>query len=1018
VSKKPEHVFLIDGSGFIFRAFFAQMRGDPLRRSDGTPTNAVFIFTKMLTKLIDDTGADYVAVVFDKARKTFRNDIYPDYKAHRPDPPEDLIPQFDLVRDATRALNVACVEMEGFEADDLIATYAREAADRGMEVTIVSSDKDLMQLVDKRIALYDAMKNREIGPKEVAEKFGVGPDKVIDVQALAGDSSDNVPGVKGIGEDSASQLVAEYGGLDELIAKLEDTEHLNKELSKKMAAIEEAINQEAGREVKLGSARDVAILIFKDLKLIPAKFENEKEMKISTAELKSLADQGHQVPTDILYWRFLRKVGSSFAKNILDNKKSAEISRKLVTLRDDVPVPQAMESFRVKEPVPEALFAFLEKNEFNSLIKVWESHFGVSAPERKPAGAEPGAAGNDKAQGGPQYELVQTTGALEKWIAEAVRAGAVAVDTETTSLDAMRAELVGVSLSVEDGRACYIPLGHKQPAAQGALDLGGDGNGNGSGDAPDQIPLKKAVTLLRPMLEDPSVLKIGQNIKYDMKVLSRYGVTVAPVDDTMLLSYVLGGGLHGHGMDDMAQRVLGHETIKYADVTGTGKAKVTFDLVPLDKALDYAAEDADITGRLYRALKPRLVRDHMCSVYETMERPLVPVLHDMERLGIKVDGKELKRLSDDFARRLAEFEVEIHGLAGREFNIGSPKQLGEILFDELGLPGGKKGKTGAYGTGVDVLEALIDHGHDLPARVLDWRQLAKLKSTYSDALMEQINPETGRVHTSYSQAGVSTGRLASSNPNLQNIPVRTEEGRKIRQAFIADAGMKLLSADYSQIELRLLAHVADIKALKDAFHDGQDIHAMTASQVFGVPIEGMDPMVRRKAKAINFGIIYGISAFGLARQLGIGNSEAGEYIDAYFEKYPGIRDYMEQAKEHARKHGFVTTLFGRKCHIKSINEKNPNVRGLGERAAINAPIQGGAADIIKRAMVRLPDALSGAKLKTRMLLQVHDELIFEVPKKELDATRDLVMRVMASAAHLDVPLIVDTGVGDNWDEAH
>jgi DNA polymerase-1 len=503
-----------------------------------------------------------------------------------------------------------------------------------------------------------------------------------------------------------------------------------------------------------------------------------------------------------------------------------------------------------------------------------------------------------------------------------------------------------------------------------------------------------------------------------MKVLSRHDVTISPVDDTMLLSYVLGGGLHGHGMDDLAKRFLDHETIKYADVTGTGKAKVTFDQVALDKALDYAAEDADITGRLHKILKPRLVEDHVVSVYETLERPLVPILGAMERQGIKVDGKKLKGLSDDFGKRLAELEIEIHSLAGREFNIGSPKQLGEVLFDEMGLPGGKKGKTGAYGTGADVLEALIDHGHDLPARVLDWRQLAKLKSTYSDALMEQINPDTGRVHTSYSQTGASTGRLASTNPNLQNIPVRTEEGRKIRQAFVADKGMKLLSADYSQIELRLLAHVADIKALKDAFHNGQDIHAMTAAQVFGVAMEDMDPMVRRKAKAINFGIIYGISAFGLARQLGIGNSEAGEYIDAYFEKYPGIRDYMDRTKDQAAQQGFVTTLFGRKCHIRSINEKNPNLRGLGERAAINAPIQGGGADIIKRAMIRLPDALAGAKLSARMLLQVHDELIFEVPEKEMEATTEVVTGVMSGAAHLDVPLVVDTGVGANWDEAH
>ena len=530
--------------------------------------------------------------------------------------------------------------------------------------------------------------------------------------------------------------------------------------------------------------------------------------------------------------------------------------------------------------------------------------------------------------------------------------------------------------------------------------------------------MKKAIKLLKPLLEDPSVLKIGQNIKYDMKVLARHDIEVSPIDDTMLLSYVLDGGLHGHGMDKLARIFLDLDTIKYSDVTGTGKARVTFDLVPLDKALDYAAEDADITGRLHRVLKPRLVEESMVTVYETLERPLVPILRDMERRGIRVDGKELKRLSDDFGKRLGGLEEEIHRMVGHEFNIGSPKQLGQVLFDELGLSGGKKGKTGAYGTSAEVLEALIDHGHDLPARVLDWRQLAKLKSTYSDALMEQINPATGRVHTSYSQAGVSTGRLASSDPNLQNIPIRTEEGRKIRRAFVADKGMMLLSADYSQIELRLLAHVAGIDALKEAFHDGQDIHAMTAAQVFGVPTDAMDPMVRRKAKAINFGIIYGISAFGLARQLGIGNSEAGEYIDAYFEKYPGIRDYMDRTKEQAREKGFVETLFGRKCHIRSINEKNPNVRGLAERTAINAPIQGGAADIIKRAMIRLPDALADAKLKARMLLQVHDELIFEVPKKELDATAELVSGVMSGAARLDVPLVVDTGFGDNWDEAH
>ena len=931
VSKKPEHVFLIDGSGFIFRAYYGIKA--TMTRPDGTPVNAVYGFTRMLMKMVQDTDADHIAVIFDHARKTFRNDIYPDYKANRPPPPEDLIPQFELVRDATRALNVACVDMDGFEADDLIATYARLAVEAGADVTIVSSDKDMMQLVRPGVVMMDAMKDKIIGPDEVMEKFGVGPEKVIEVQALAGDSSDNVPGVSGIGVKTAAQLINEYGDLETLL--------------------------ERAGEIKQPKRRE----------------------------------------------------------NLINEADLARISRRLVTLRDDVPVTEELSSFAVREPKGDTLLAFLKEQGFKSMMASAEARFGggteageTPEPEGKPAAQETG------------YELVQTVSALKAWIGEATRAGVLAIDTETTSLDAMRAELVGVSLSIEPGRACYIPLAHKQPAAQGALDLDGDGSGAGAGESggevPDQMPMKKAIKLLKPLLEDPSVLKIGQNIKYDMKVLARHGIEVSPIDDTMLLSYVLDGGLHGHGMDELASIFLDLETIKYSDVTGTGKARVTFDLVALDKALNYAAEDADVTVRLHRVLKPRLVEESMVTVYETLERPLVPILKDMERLGIRVDGKELKRLSDDFGKRLGDLEEEIHRLAGHEFNIGSPKQLGEVLFDELGLPGGKKGKTGAYGTGADVLEVLIDHGHDLPARVLDWRQLAKLKSTYSDALMEQINPATGRVHTSYSQAGVSTGRLASSNPNLQNIPIRTEEGRKIRRAFVADKGMMLLSADYSQIELRLLAHVAGIDALKEAFHDGQDIHALTAAQVFGVPMDDMDPMVRRKAKAINFGIIYGISAFGLARQLGIGNSEAAEYIDAYFEKYPGIRDYMDRTKEQAREKGFVETLFGRKCHIRSINEKNPNVRGLAERAAINAPIQGGAADIIKRAMIRLPDALAEAKLNARMLLQVHDELIFEVPKKELDATAELVSRVMSGAARLDVPLVVDTGFGDNWDEAH
>lgn len=918
-----QHVFLIDGSGFIFRAYFA--RADRLMaRSDGTPTNAVYIFTRMLSKLIEDTDADHVAVIFDAARRTFRNDIYPDYKAQRPPPPEDLIPQFPLVREAARAFNVAVVEMEGYEADDLIATYARLAREKGARVTIVSSDKDLMQLVGDGITLYDAVGNRTIGPDEVREKFGVGPERVVDVQALAGDASDNVPGIPGIGVKTAAQLIAEFGDLDTLLARADE------------------IKQPKRREALTGKA------------------------------------------------------------------ELARISRQLVTLRADVPVPAPLSSFAVHEPDPEAVLEFLRAQEFRSLLSKWESRRGTAKTEPANGAAAPAAAS-------PRYELVQDEAALAGWIAAARRAGSVAVDTETTSLDSMRADLIGVSLAVEPGRACYIPLGHKAPAAQGALDFGGDAPAESE---IRQIPMDRALALLKPLLEDDSVLKIGQNIKYDMQVLANLGIAVAPIDDTMLISYVLDGSAHGHGMDELAKLHLDHTTVKYKDVTGTGKKQVTFDRVPLEAARDYAAEDAEVTLRLHGVLKPRLIAERMVTVYETMERPLVPVLERMERWGIKVDAAELKRLSDDFAGRLADLEDRIHQLAGHPFNVASPKQLGEVLFEEMSLAGGRKGKTGAYSTDADVLEGLAAEGHDLPARVLDWRQLAKLKSTYTDTLIGQINPKTGRVHTSFAMAATSTGRLASTDPNLQNIPVRTEEGRKIRRAFIAEPGFKLLSADYSQIELRLLAHVAGIEALKEAFHQGLDIHAMTASQVFGMPIEGMDPMVRRKAKAINFGIIYGISAFGLARQLGIPRGEADAYIKAYFERYPGIRDYMERTKEEARTKGVVTTLFGRRCPTPGINDRNTSMRNFAERAAINAPIQGGAADIIKRAMVRLPAVLEAAKLSARMLLQVHDELVFEVPEAEAEETAAVVGRVMEGAAALDVPLVVDTGIARSWDEAH
>ncbi|MEE8394266.1 MAG: DNA polymerase I, partial [Rhodospirillales bacterium] len=747
---------------------------------------------------------------------------------------------------------------------------------------------------------------------------------------LAGDSSDNVPGVPGIGVKTAAQWIEEYGDLDRQLAR--------------------------AREIKQPKRR----------------------------------------------------------QSLIDNSGLARISKDLVTLRDDVEVTTPLDDLVVRDPDLETLIGFLREQDFKSLIKRVESRYGTS--QEKPSEAKP-----EKTE----YRLVQDIKDLDRWIGEATIKGVVGVDTETTSLDAIRAGLVGISLCHEPGRACYIPLAHSAPAAQGTLDLGDgsadgptDSPADGAANAPKQIPMNKALARLKVLLEDPSVLKIGHNIKYDMQVLSSHGIWIAPVDDSMVLSYVLEGGLHGHGLDELAGLHLGHDTIKYKDVTGSGKSRIAFNEVPVEAALDYAAEDADMTCRLHRLLKPRLGAEKVTTVYETLERPLIDVLVRMERRGIKVDAVELKRLSGDFAHRLAGLEKEIHELAGHQFNIASPKQLGEVLFDEMGIKGGKKGKTGAYATGAEVLEGLAAEGFELPARVLDWRQLAKLKSTYSDALVAQINDQTGRVHTSYSMAATSTGRLASSDPNLQNIPIRTEEGRKIRRAFVTDEGSVLLSADYSQIELRLLAHVACIDALKDAFAEGADIHSMTASEVFSIPMDGMDPMVRRRAKAINFGIIYGISAFGLARQLGISKAQAGDYINAYFERFPGILGYMERTREEARVQGFVTTFMGRKCHLRGIKDKNSNVRNFAERAAINAPIQGGAADIIKRAMIRLEPALEEAGLKARMLLQVHDELVFEVPESETEDTKAVVKKVMEAAASLDVPLVVDMGIGCNWDQAH
>lgn len=984
-----DHVFLIDGSGYIFRAYHAL---PPLtRKSDGVPVGAVSGFCNMLWRLLKETEQTaigvkptHLAVIFDASAVTFRNEIYPLYKAQRPEPPADLRPQFGLIREAVRAFNVACVEQIGFEADDLIATYAAEATAVGADVTIVSSDKDLMQLVDDRVVLLDTMKDRRIGVPEVIEKFGVPPDKVVEVQSLAGDSVDNVPGVPGIGLKTAAQLVLEYGNLEALLAG---------------AA---GIKQQKRRE------------------------------------------------------------------NLIAFAEQARISHRLVTLKRDVPLEHPIDGLGVRPIIGERLIAYAKAMEFSTIIRRVSEATGVEPSKVAPAVVpvthwppegetppltegvditatsltvnppspeigEEGESGVSALSGTltpasraaealaqmqaipvdySAYETVTDIARLEAWVAEAFEAGRVAFDTETSGLDSMQADIVGASLAVTPGRACYIPLAH----------ISGTGDLLGGGLVTGQIAIRDFVRIVKPLLEDPSVLKIGQNAKYDWVVLKRLGITVAPCDDTMLLSYALDAGRMGHGMDELSEVLLGHKPIAFKEVCGSGKSMITFDRVPLDRATHYAAEDADITLRLWHVLKPRLPAEGMTALYETAERPLIDVIARMEMRGVSVDRQILSRLSGEFAQSMAGMEASIFEVAGESFNIGSPKQIGDILFGKLGLDGAKKTKTGAWATGADVLEDLAAEGHELPRRILDWRQLSKLKSTYTDALPGYIHPETKRVHTSYSLASTTTGRLSSSEPNLQNIPVRTEEGRKIRRAFVAPAGRKLLSADYSQIELRVLAHVADIPALKNAFAEGIDIHAMTASEMFGVPVEGMDPMIRRRAKAINFGIIYGISAFGLANQLSIRREEAGDYIKRYFQRFPGIRDYMEATKRQARETGYVTTIFGRKAHYPEIGSPNPSMRAFMERAAINAPIQGSAADIIRRAMARMEAALAEARLSALMLLQVHDELIFEVPDEEVEATIPVVRAVMENAAEpavkLAVPLVVDARAAQNWDEAH
>lgn len=924
------HLHLIDGSAFIFRAYHAL---PPLtRKSDGLPVGAVAGFCNMLHRYVEgNTGPDaptHVAVIFDHSGKTFRNDMYDQYKANRSATPEDLIPQFPLTRDATRAFNIACKEVQGFEADDIIATLASHARDAGGACTIISSDKDMMQLIGDGVVMLDAMKNKIIDRDGVLEKFGVYPERVVDVQALAGDSADNVPGAPGIGIKTASLLINEYGDLESLLDR-------------------------AG-EIKQPKRRE----------------------------------------------------------SLLDNRPQIELSKKLVQLECDMDLDFTIDDLEVQDPIPEDLLAFVSKMEFRTLTKRLADQMGTEAPiiedlvERE--------ATSDVSESPPinisKYETIRDAASLQVWIDRIYARGYVAVDTETTGLNDMRADLVGVCLCVEAGHAAYLPLTHR---------IGNADDLFGSNElAEGQMNLAEALAMLKPVMEDSTILKIGQNMKYDAKILVRVGINIGPIDDTMLLSYAQNAGIHNHGMDLLSERYLNHVPIPIKTLLGTGKSAITFDHVPVDEATKYAAEDADITLRLWQYLKPRLHRKRVTTVYETMERPLVPVLAQMERHGIKVDRDTLSRMSNGFAQKMAALEDEIHTLAGRTFNVGSPKQLGEILFDEMALPGGKKGKTGAYATGVDVLEDLATE-HELPGRVLDWRQLSKLKSTYTDALQDHIHPDTGRVHTSYSIAGASTGRLSSTDPNLQNIPIRTEEGRKIRAAFVAEPGKTLVALDYSQIELRILAHIADIASLKQAFADGIDIHALTASQMFDVPLDKMTPDVRRKAKAINFGVIYGISGFGLARNLRIPRGEAQAFINTYFERFPGIRTYMDDTVGFAKQHGYVQTLFGRKIHTPEIDAKGPQA-GFAKRAAINAPIQGTAADVIRRAMVRMPDAI--AKLPAKMLLQVHDELLFEVEDGAVDELTMIAKEIMEGASmpavRLDVPLIVEAGSGQNWADAH
>jgi DNA polymerase-1 len=1098
--EKGDHVFLVDGSGYIFRAYHAL---PPLnRKSDGLQVNAVLGFCNMLWKLLADMKDDrptHLAVIFDKSEKTFRTDFYPDYKAHRPDAPADLIPQFPLIREAVRAFDIPCLEQAGFEADDLIATYARLATEAGARTSIVSSDKDLMQLVSPSVTMYDTMKDKRIGREEVIEKFGVPPEKVIEVQSLIGDSTDNVPGVSGVGPKAASTLISEFGSLEEIYKLKDSPEKLDDRLQKTLDKLQSELDRLAGGQVKLGSGTQIAEILKSKFGIDDLPKDKKGAPTASSEKIEELAVAGNKFCEAILRARSISRTIGSTVRKVIDGEESALVSKRLVTLDPNVPLDVPVEDLAVHQPDYRNLVAFLKAMEFSTLTRRiaeaaeidasqvepdarlvsgaaansipplqepasgraqarpgWEggdapaAPGGVAADEAPTRTASPStlplsgggmkndrkAGGSDRAEQGSsptpvslaaarleklraipfdrsKYEVVRSLDRLKHWAARAIDVGYVAVDTETNSLDPVQAMLCGFSLAVAPNEACYVPLAHRKGGGEGLFDAGLEDN---------QIPEKDALEVMKPVLEDRGVLKIGQNFKFDQQIFAQRGISVAPYDDTMLMSYVLDAGRSDHGMDPLAIRYFNHKTIDYNAVTGSGKSRITFDCVEVNKAAEYAAEDADVTLRLWHVLKPRLVAERMTNVYETLERPMVSVLTAMEGRGISIDRATLARLSGEFAKEAASLEEDIQKLAGAPLNPGSPKQLGDILFGQLGLPGGTKTKTGQWSTGAKTLEDLAEQGHKLPQKILDWRQVSKLRSTYTDALPNYVNPKTQRVHTSYALAATTTGRLSSSEPNLQNIPIRTEEGRKIRRAFIAAPGHKLVSADYSQIELRLLAEVANVPALRTAFQDGVDIHAMTASEMFGVPVKDMPGEVRRRAKAINFGIIYGISAFGLANQLGIEREEAGAYIKKYFERFPGIRDYMDETREFCRTNGYVTTLFGRKCHYPDIRHSNPSLRAFNERAAINARLQGSAADIIRRAMVRMEGALAEARLSAQMLLQVHDELIFEVKDSEVEKTLPIVRRVMEDAPHpavqLHVPLQVEARAADNWDEAH